>query len=116
MRKSLTLAALTTVASLSMTSIYAESNNVCLTTYQIDRTKIVDDSTIIFYMHNGKAWVNTLPYKCSGLKNANGFSYSTQTDSLCSGLEMIKLVDSGTTCGLGNFEPFMPPQSGPLSN
>jgi hypothetical protein len=116
MRNLITLAALATVASLSMTSAFAASNNVCLTTYQIDRTKIVDDSTIIFYMNNGKAWQNTLKHKCSGLKNANGFSYTSQADTICSNLQIIKLVDSGTRCGLGEFTPFTPPVSGPLSN
>lgn len=115
MLKSIAVAALAIGASLSITSAQA-ADSVCLATYQIDRTKIVDDSTIIFYMHNGKAWKNTLPHKCSGLKYSNGFSYSTPTDTICSNLQTIKLIDRGTTCGLGEFTPFTPPASGPLSN
>jgi len=115
MLKRLAFIALAAAACLSFTAAQA-AESVCLSTYQIDRTKIVDDSTIIFYMHNGKAWKNTLPYKCSGLKYSNGFSYSTPTDTICSNLQTIKLIDRGTTCGLGAFTPFTPPASGPLSN
>jgi len=115
MLKSIVFAALAAAASLSFTAAHA-GESICLTTYQIDRTKIVDDSTIIFYMHNGQAWKNTLPHKCSGLKYSNGFSYSTPTNTICSNLQTIKLVDRGTRCGLGEFTPFTPPASGPLSN
>ena len=119
MRKSITLAALAAIASLSTTAAFADATatkGVCLTSYQVDHTKIVDDSTIIFYMKNGKAWKNTLPHKCNGLKFANGFSYNQSNDNqICANLEMITVINQGTTCGLGEFEPFTPPASGPLA-
>src|SRR6185312_15838786 len=108
MRKSLMLAALATAASLFITN--ANAQGVCLQSYLVDRTKVVDDNTIIFYMKNGSAWMNTLPHKCNGLKFANGFSYNQSSDNqICSNLEIIKVIGQGTTCGLGEFTPFTPP-------
>jgi hypothetical protein len=83
----------------------------CLSLVRIDHTKIVDDSTILFYMLGPDVYVNTLPRRCNGLKRMDAFSYATSLNQLCS-LDVIRGLQSfggelvpGIACGLGKFVP-----------
>jgi len=78
----------------------------CIDIVRIDHTEILDDSTILFYMDGGKIWKNSLPQKCFSLKFEDGFSYATSLSQLCN-TDIIHVIRQGTTCGLGDFVPYV---------
>jgi len=82
--------------------------NVCLTTWQIDHTTVPDRRTILFHMHGGKIWKNTLRNACTGLKDY-GFAYSpTPSNQICGNMQAIRVLHAGSVCLLGAFEPYTP--------
>jgi len=84
-------------------------NGVCLPVNQIDRTDILDDSAILFYMKDGKTWLNTMRFPCPSLKIEGGFTYQPDTQEICSNAQTIRVVPSGGLCELGQFTRFTPP-------
>lgn len=125
-RRPLRLAALTTLlAGLAAGGAYAgedgdaaiamadEADDVrrCVKLYRVDRTDIIDDRNILFYMRNGEVLHNQLPRRCPGLRSADAFSYRTSLNELCN-VDVITVIrpalrdfDRGATCGLGEFRP-----------
>jgi hypothetical protein len=101
------IATLTTGAAYAaeMSAPSSDSNGTCLWNYNIVKTDVApDERSITFHMKDGKTWVNTLPAACHGL-NLHGFSYVSRTSNeVCAG-QGIQLVQSGTVCSLGQFEP-----------
>jgi hypothetical protein len=85
-------------------------NGVCLQTSQIDRTDIVNDSAIVFFMKGGKAYMNTMRIPCSSLKMEDGFAYMNDVPEICSASQTIRVLRSGNFCELGQFTPFDPPK------
>ena len=89
---------------------YLGSPEMCLDTQRIKETVILDDQTILFKMLGGGVYINRLPVKCSGLKIADGFSYSTSIAKICK-QDIISVLSpgsvSGGKCGLGDFLPFL---------
>ena len=90
-------------------NLEAMSTVNCINTSRIRNTRIVDDSTILFYMSGGKAYINRLPRRCSGLRMAGGFGYETSTRQLCR-VDTITVLRTGgggmgAACGLGVFKP-----------
>lgn len=83
---------------------------ICLDPAFIDRTQIVDDSTILFHMRGGKIWKNTLASKCFGLKMQGGFAYEVQGGTICSNMQTIRVLNQGSICALGEFTPYTPPE------
>ena len=85
----------------------------CIRIESIRNTRIHDDSTILFYMAGGKAYVNNLPHRCPGLRMAGSFAYKTSTRSLCN-VDTITVIRTGMggmqgpRCGLGMFKPITP--------
>ena len=88
----------------------AVGNGVCLQTAQIDHTDIVNDSAIVFFMKDGKAYINTIRIPCSSLKMEDGFAYLTDTPEICSNSQTIRVKNSGNYCELGQFAPFVAPK------
>jgi hypothetical protein len=80
---------------------------ICLTSYLIDRTKVIDSRTLDFHMKNGTVYRNTLRAECIGLK-FNGFAYDTRSGSICDNMQTIRLLDSGQVCTLGAFTKLPP--------
>jgi hypothetical protein len=80
--------------------------NVCLWTYQIDHTHVLNPRTVLFYMKDGHVWRNDLKGPCPGL-TFNGFSFVTPSDNICSNAVPIKVIRTGETCSLGAFSPYM---------
>ena len=81
----------------------------CLQTSRIDRTRILDDYTILFEMRGRRdpAYITRLANRCPGLSFNDGFSYETHGGLLCS-VQTIKVLDPsgfGITCGLEKFQP-----------
>lgn len=83
----------------------------CVGLARIDRTRIVNDQTILFYMLGPDVYVNHLPLKCNGLRRTDAFSYATSLAQLCH-LDIIRGLRSfggqlspTVSCGLGKFVP-----------
>lgn len=83
----------------------------CIPLSQIRNTRIVNDSTLLFYTSGGKIYKNTFPHRCSGLRSADTFMYRTSQSQLCN-LDIITVLNRigsgfmpGPSCGLGDFEP-----------
>jgi Family of unknown function (DUF6491) len=85
-------------------------NGVCLPTAQIDHTEIVNESAIVFFMKDGKAYMNTMRIPCSSLKMEDGFAYTVDVAEVCSNSQTIRVLRSGNFCELGQFTPFQPPK------
>ncbi|HEY2445075.1 MAG TPA: hypothetical protein VGI20_04990 [Rhizomicrobium sp.] len=82
----------------------APANSVCLWTYNIDHTTVVNPSTVLFHMRNGEVWRNTLKGPCPGLKY-HGFAYLTQSENICSNGVPITVIETHQACSLGVFTP-----------
>ena len=76
---------------------------ICLSTYYIDSTHVVNAKTILFRMKNGTVWRNTLRVPCSGLL-FNGFSYTVHYPELCDDLQSIRVLQTHEVCVLGKFD------------
>lgn len=82
----------------------------CIPLTQVRETRVRDDWTIDFIRDGKRAWRNTLPHRCSGLKMNDGFSYKTSLSQLCS-TDIINVLEhagglhKGASCGLGQFVP-----------
>ena len=83
----------------------------CISLSRLDRTKVVDDSTILFYMLGPDVYVNKLRHKCPGLARTDAISYRTSLSRLCTVDIITGLRQSGggffpaARCGLGMFVP-----------
>ena len=86
----------------------ASAETVCLKTYLIDHTTIVDAKTIDFRMRDGTVYRNTLTSPCRGLL-FDGFIYTVHTNEICDNLQSIRVIRSGQTCLLGAFTKLPPP-------
>lgn len=86
----------------------------CLSLTRVDRTRVVDDQTILFYMRDDRVYRNFLPRKCPGLAQQNRFSYESRTGQLCNVDTVTVLeqwagrLEAGFTCRLGDFHPISP--------
>ena len=83
----------------------------CLAVATIDRTKVIDDQTILFYMRGKKVYRNYLPRNCPNLASEDRFMYETHSSRLCS-VDTITVLEQwgagfqrGFTCKLGEFQP-----------
>lgn len=83
----------------------------CLQRTQFSSTRIRNDWTIDFIGIGNKVWRVTLPYRCSGLKSADTFTYETSLSQLCRTDIVYPLhqyggsFDRGPGCGMGPFVP-----------
>jgi hypothetical protein len=85
-------------------------NGICLPTAQIDHTQILSDTAILFFMKDGKTWVNTIAIPCSSLTMEEGFTYVNDVLEICSNSQTIRVQRSGNFCELGQFAPFEAPK------
>ena len=84
----------------------------CVPLRQIRETRVHGDQTIDFVMlGRNKVYRNNLPYSCPSLGFEERFSYKTSLSVLCS-TDIITVLrttggglDSGASCGLGEFQP-----------
>jgi hypothetical protein len=103
-----TIAKLVLLLSLGIAGVSpAIAGPVCLNSYQVDRTTVLNAKTILFRMKNGTVWRNTLRTSCSGLL-FNGFAYTLQTSDICDNLQTIRVLRTGEVCVLGKFSRELP--------
>lgn len=83
----------------------------CVSLSRVDRTEVIDDSTILFYMNGNDIYRNVLPHRCPGLDRQQPFMYRVTTTQLCN-VDVITVLDNigsgfmpGASCGLGKFQP-----------
>ena len=79
----------------------------CVMLSQVDTTKVFDDYNILFEMTGNKAYLNTLPRRCSRLGFEESFSYKVSSNQLCN-VDLITVFDAssgmhGPSCSLGKF-------------
>jgi hypothetical protein len=72
----------------------------CISLTQLDRTDIIDDRNILFYMRGNTVYLNQLPNRCSGLRMADRFSYRPTINRLCT-VDTITPLHYGGPGGLG---------------
>ncbi len=81
----------------------------CVMLRSIDRTDVIDDYNILFYMRGPDIYHVRLPNRCPGLRIADSFMYSTSLNVLCD-LDIIRPLRNfgggfrpGVGCGMGRF-------------
>jgi hypothetical protein len=105
-------AAIAAVAALAV-STSAIAAPVCLESYRIRNTTVVDPHTILFHMEDGTTWRNTMKSACPDLK-WYGFVYVEHgPDEVCENMQPIRVIHTGETCLLGAFTRDAPSQPAP---
>jgi hypothetical protein len=99
------LAASTAIAAAQEAGTEVAGRHVCLWTYNIDHTHVVNPRTVLFYMKNGNVYRNDLKGPCPGLE-FHGFSYVTRSDEICGPEIGIRVIRTGEACSLGEFRPY----------
>lgn len=102
------LAALLALGVTSITPVTAAP--VCLNTFYIDSSRVVDPQTIIFRMKDGTQWRNTLRSPCRGLL-FHGYTYNVKYTELCDYGQSIRVLTTHESCTLGNFTKVAPAHS-----
>lgn len=89
---------------------YLSEPKDCVNLRDIDRTRIVNNQQILFYLRRNRVYLNQLPHKCGGLRRNDTLSYKTSLNRLCR-LDSITVLNQsgfgftrGPTCGLGYFQ------------
>jgi len=79
---------------------------LCVSLNRVKTSKVLDDKNILFIMKGNKAYLNTLPHKCSRLGFEKAFGYKVHMNRLCN-VDIITVIDpngmNGPSCGLGKF-------------
>jgi hypothetical protein len=93
----------------------------CITTTTIDRTKVIDDRTVLFYMRGKRVYLNYLPRKCPGLEREERFLYRSNGGRLCD-IDSLTVLEQwggrlspGFTCQLGAFHPMSDEEAAALT-
>jgi hypothetical protein len=83
----------------------------CIALNRVERTSVVDDDTILFYLNGRDVYRNDLPHRCPTLASEDTFMYRVTTTQLCS-VDVITVLENigsrfmpGPSCGLGAFTP-----------
>ena len=83
----------------------------CINLREVDRTRVPNENTILFYLRGGDVYRNNLPSRCPNLDFDERFMYRVTGNRLCD-TDVITVVEdlgfgvlSGATCGLGPFQP-----------
>lgn len=111
MRRTFGLLALLAAAAIGAQEDGADRPLRCVSLSSIDRTEVIDDQTIAFYLRGGRVYLNHLARACRNLRPNQAFSYRTATGQLCA-IDVINVIEDfgpganfGDTCALGQFEP-----------
>lgn len=83
----------------------------CILANRIDRTEVIDERTVLFYMRGRDIYRNQLTQNCPRLVREKRFSYDVRTNQLCN-VDFITVLEywgtslrPGPSCGLGMFYP-----------
>jgi hypothetical protein len=105
------IAALSPALGLAQEDDFDRTPTDCVITTNIDKTEVLDDSTILFHMRGNRIYRNSLPRRCPNLERNDRFSYRTTSNRLCD-IDTITVLEQwggslqrGFTCSLGAFHP-----------
>ncbi len=109
-------AALVAAASLSVALSPAaaaddETAEDCVQLNWIQRTEVVSDYSIVFYMRDGRIFLNSMPRRCPQLGHEKRFMYSVPQNRLCRSDTITVLSNFGfglepaASCVLSAFTP-----------
>jgi hypothetical protein len=83
----------------------------CINLRQVERTRVANEDTILFYMRGGGVYRNDLSTSCPDIEREERFMYRTTLGQLCN-TDVITVLDDvgfgfmqGASCGLGKFRP-----------
>lgn len=89
----------------------------CIVVANINRTRVLDDQTILFFMRGRRVFQNHLGRACPGLEREDRFMYEARNSRLCD-VDTITVMEDwggrptefgrfsrGFTCPLGDFHP-----------
>ncbi len=82
----------------------------CLSMASVRSTKIIDDSTVLFFQGRGRVYLNRLERECVGLARNGKFTFQVHTGArharLCATdtITVLERTGRGFNCGLGLFE------------
>jgi hypothetical protein len=83
----------------------------CIGLPRIDRTEVIDDRNIAYFLKGGDIYLNRLPRSCARLDDVRRFSYRVSMNQICN-TDTITVLDNagpgliqGATCRLGMFVP-----------
>lgn len=78
----------------------------CINNNYIKRTKVLDDTRILFEMNNDKFYLNTMDHKCPHLGFNKSFSYKVRVGKVCNNdmINVVEIAELGPTCVLNKFE------------
>jgi len=77
-------------------------NESCIDGSRVREHKVISNQEIQFTLAGGEVWTNRLARTCPGLKANGSFGWDV-SNSICSGLQTIHLLESGIPCQLGEF-------------
>jgi hypothetical protein len=100
----------------------SDAEKKCVLLRSIDRTDVIDDYNILFYMRGPDIYHVHMPYRCPGLRSADSFMYRTSLNVLCD-LDVIRPLRNfgggftpGAACGMGRFVPITKEEIAILKN
>lgn len=89
---------------------------ICLSTRDMIDTQPQDDGKAIFFrMQDGSVWRNDLQGNCPDLR-FNGFAWSVRNpdETVCEGMQSLRVLNSGQICVLGKFTQITAPRKKPM--
>ena len=115
LHRTLSLTALVPLMLASFGSQGADEDNGdpvrCIRLNRLDRTDIIDERTIAFFMRGGGVYVNHLDRTCPRLDNSRPIAYSVPNGQLClsDGIQVLEEgvfgLMPGAWCRLSTFDP-----------
>jgi hypothetical protein len=96
-------AAIAMLAVCAMTATAGADTSTCLELSRLERTKAIDNRTIIATMKGRDQYRKiALAANCGGLKFHDAFSYATPEPRLCEG-ESITVLRASSVCGIAEI-------------
>lgn len=83
----------------------------CINLSQVQRTKILSNEAVLFYLRDGRIKKATLAFGCPSLRFYESFGYEVYSNRLCARADSI-ITRDGTHCPISDIEE-VTPETGP---
>ncbi|MCV6603779.1 MAG: DUF6491 family protein [Porticoccaceae bacterium] len=87
-------------------------HNGCINTNRIRSMNFVSDQSAVLKISGKKYILMTLSRPCRGVRR-RGISYETRTGKLCARFDRITSLETGISCQIKSFEPYLLPEDPP---
>ncbi|MGS2724073.1 DUF6491 family protein [Porticoccus sp. GXU_MW_L64] len=84
-------------------------HNGCISTNRIRSMNFVSDQSAVLKIAGKKYILMTLTRPCHGVQR-RGISYETRTGKLCARFDRITSMETGLSCQIKSFEPYLLPE------